>query len=73
MDSVECTKQKIRAIIAGSEVPEDPLHAENTLAWLLKLKPESDKTLQVAALGHDIERALEIRKVKGGEDRKSRA
>lgn len=67
MDSVECTKQKIRAIIAGSEVPEDPLHAENTLTWLVKLKPESDKTLQVAALGHDIERALEIRKVKRGD------
>ena len=67
MDSVERTKQKIRAVIAGSEVPEDPLHAENTLAWLLKLKPESDKTLQVAALGHDIERALGIRKVKRGD------
>jgi hypothetical protein len=64
MDSTECTKQKIRAVIAGSKVPEDPLHAEDTLDWLLRLKPESDKTLQIAALGHDIERALEIRKVK---------
>ncbi len=64
MNSIECTKQRIRAVIAGSKVPEDPLHAENTLDWLLRLKPDSDKTLQIAALGHDIERALETRKVK---------
>jgi len=64
MDSIERTKQKIRAFIAGSKVPEDPLHAENTLDWLLKLKRDADKTLQIAALGHDIERALETRKVK---------
>lgn len=63
VDSIECTKQKIRAIIAGSKVPEDPLHAEDTLDWLLRLKPDLDKTLRIAALGHDIERALEIRKV----------
>ena len=67
MDSIECTKQKIRAVIAGSKVPEDPLHAENTLDWLLRLKRDADKTLQVAALGHDIERALETRKVKRGD------
>jgi len=64
MDSIECTKQKIRAVIAGSKVPEDPLHSENTLDWLLELKPDSDKTLQIAALGHDIERALDTLKVK---------
>ena len=64
MDSVECTKQKIRAVIAGSTVPEDPLHAENTLDWLLRLEPDADQALQIAALGHDIERALKARKVK---------
>jgi len=42
MNSIECTKQKIRAVIAGSKVPEDPLHAENTLDWLLRLKPDAD-------------------------------
>ena len=64
MDSIECTKQKIRAVIAGSKVPEDSRHAENTLAWLLRFKPDADEALQIAALGHDIERALETRKVK---------
>jgi hypothetical protein len=64
MDSIECTKQKIRAVIAGSKVPEDSRHAEDTLDWLLRLKPDADETMQIAALGHDIERALEARKVK---------
>jgi hypothetical protein len=62
--SIECTKQRIRAVVAGSSVPEDARHAENTLDWLLRLKPDADEALQIAALGHDIERALEARKVK---------
>jgi len=64
MDSIECTKQKIRAVVAGSKVPEDSLHAENTLDWLLRLEPDADQALQIAALGHDIERALKARKVR---------
>ncbi len=62
--SIECTKQRIRAVVAGSLVPEDARHAENTLDWLLRLKPDADEALQIAALGHDIERALDARKVK---------
>ncbi|MBA7646315.1 hypothetical protein ES703_54077 [subsurface metagenome] len=63
MDSINCTKHRIRAIIARSRVPEDPRHAENTLEWLLRLKPDADEALQIAALGHDIDRAIEGRKV----------
>ncbi len=62
-NSIVCTKQQIRVLIAGSKVPEDPRHAENTLEWLLRLEPEADEALQIAALGHDIERAIESRKV----------
>ncbi len=64
MDSIENAKQKIRAVIAGSKVPEDPRHAENTLEWLLKLDPKADQALQIAALGHDIDRADEAKKVR---------
>ncbi len=63
MNSIECTKQKIREIVALSTVPEDPAHSRNTLAWLLKLKPDADDSLQITALGHDIERAITERKV----------
>lgn len=64
MDSIENAKQMIRAIIAGSKVAENPRHAENTLGWLLKLDPKAGQALQISALGHDIDRADETRKVR---------
>ena len=63
IDSIACAKQKIRAIISMSSVPEDLIHAENVLEWLLKLKPDADEALQIAALAHDIDRADERRKI----------
>lgn len=63
MNSIECAKQRIRAIVAESKVPEDFRHAENTLEWLLRLDPQADQALQIAALAHDIDRAVEDQKV----------
>ncbi len=63
INSIERVKKSIEAAVAESSVPEDPVHSKNTLAWLLKLKPDADEALQIAALGHDIERAMERRKV----------
>jgi len=54
----QCVFSRIRSIIASSSVPEDPFHAEDTLAWLQKLSAEIDLPLKIAAYGHDIERAL---------------
>jgi hypothetical protein len=64
MNSIECAKGKIRKVIAASKVPEDPGHADNTLAWLFKLDPKTDPAMQIAALAHDIDRAVEARKVR---------
>lgn len=63
MDSIDRAKQQIRAIISKSSVPEDPRHAENVLEWLLKLKPDADEALQIAALAHDIDRADDRTKI----------
>ncbi len=63
MDSIDCAKQRIREIIADSRVPEDPRHAENTLKWLFRLESKANPALQIAALAHDIDRAVETRKV----------
>ena len=63
MDSINRTKHKIKKIVANSKVAEDPIHAQNTLEWLLKLEAHADPALQIAALGHDIERAITDRKV----------
>lgn len=64
MDKINLVKRKIEEVIKGSSVPEDPIHSKNTLEWLLKLKPDADENLKIAALGHDIERAIEKRKVR---------
>ena len=64
MDSIQSAKQRIRATIAASKVPEDPLHAENTLEGVLRLDAKAGQALQIAALAHDIDRAVERRKVR---------
>jgi len=64
MDNINYAKEKIRAVISGSRVPEDPRHADNTLEWLLRLAPDAGEALQLAALAHDIDRAIEESKVK---------
>ena len=56
--------RRIRAAIACSSVPEDFRHGENTVSWLIRLRPDADIALKLAALGHDIERADERRKVR---------
>jgi len=67
MDSIDCVRKKIEEIIKTSPVAEDPIHSKNTLEWVLWLKPDADEALQIAALGHDIERAIEERKVRRGD------
>ena len=63
MDPIERARLRIAEVIAGSSVPEDPRHSRNTLEWLLRLAPDADAALQLAALGHDIDRAVSTRKV----------
>jgi sugar/nucleoside kinase (ribokinase family) len=54
-------KNRIKALIANSDVPEDPGHADNTLEWLLRMEPNADEALQIAAIAHDIDRATQER------------
>ena len=61
--AIEGAKREILEAIARSKVPEDFPHAHNTLEWLLKLDPTADQALQIAALSHDIDRAVTERKV----------
>ncbi len=63
MNSLERVERRIAEVIAGSTVPEDPEHSRNTLKWLLELDSSADAALRIAALGHDIDRAAEARKV----------
>ena len=63
MDPIDRARLRIAEVIAGSSVPEDPRHSSNTLEWLVRLDPDADAALQLAALGHDIDRAVAVRKV----------
>ena len=63
VEPLERVRARISEVIAGSSVPEDPSHSTNTLKWLLKLEPGADEALQLAALGHDIDRAVDAHKV----------
>jgi len=67
MPSLGRAERRVAEVIAGSSVPEDPAHSRNTLEWLLKLDPKADPALRIAALSHDIERAVEARKVRRAE------
>ena len=58
MDKFESVKKEIEEIISKSPVKVDSVHSELTLKWVLKLKPDADEALKIAALGHDIERGI---------------
>ena len=57
-DKLKKLEKEIEEIISKSTVKIDPIHSKNTRDWLLKLKPDADKALQIAALAHDIERGF---------------
>lgn len=64
MDVIKEIELEIEKIISKSEVPEDRPHSKNTKDWVIKLFPEADFALQIAALGHDIERSIKEKKIK---------
>jgi len=63
----ECAKRRILKKIRDSNIPEDYGHALNTVKWVRKLSGDDNPLLEIVALGHDIERAMEEVKVRRGE------
>jgi len=63
-------KQEIENIYKNSDCSNpidrknDPIHSKLTLKWVLELQPKADDALKIAALGHDIDRAIEKRRIK---------
>lgn len=58
MGRFEELKKEIEAIMPNSPLDFEPMHAKLTLKRLLELKPEADEALRIAALAHDIDRAV---------------
>lgn len=50
-------REELRGAISRSLAPEDPSHAENTMEWVARLRPDADEILLLAGFGHDIERS----------------
>ncbi|MDQ7063277.1 MAG: DUF4202 family protein [candidate division KSB1 bacterium] len=51
-------------ILRHSPVPEDYAHALNVRQWVQRLDGQASEALQLAALAHDVERAVPDRKVR---------
>lgn len=70
VSKIYLVKKEIEKILKNSDCvnlsdrEKDPTHSKLTLQWVLKLKSDADEALQIAALGHDIDRAVEKRRVK---------
>ncbi len=58
MSKLDLVKKEIKGILVKSPLVFDPIHSELTLKWVLKLKPDADEALKIAALAHDIERSI---------------
>ncbi len=52
-----CIEREIKRLLKQAPLPEEMVHSENTLHWLLRLCPQADAALRIAAQGHDIDRA----------------
>jgi hypothetical protein len=70
MVNLKAIEKEVEKILKKSDSTDlmdrkkDPQHSKITREWVLKLKPEVDEALQIAALGHDIDRAIEARRIK---------
>lgn len=58
MDKFSAFKKDIEELLPKSPIVFDSVHSELTLKWVLKLKPDADEALKIAALAHDIDRAI---------------
>jgi len=58
MTKFEQIQKEIESILPNSPVKEEVTHSHLVLKWVLKLKPNADEALKIAAISHDIDRAI---------------
>jgi hypothetical protein len=64
MEAFKEIKEDIEHIMLKSISKVDPIHSKLALKRVLELKPDADPILQIAAIGHDIDRCFEERRIK---------
>src|SRR4030043_27592 len=58
MSKFDLVKEELEEILPDSPIEFELKHAELVLKWVLKLKPDADEALKIAAFSHDIDRAV---------------
>lgn len=58
MGKFDLIKEEIMNILPNSPLDFEVIHSELVFKWVQKLKPDADEALQIAALSHDIDRAV---------------
>lgn len=58
MTKFHLIKKEIERILPNSPLDFELKHSELVLKWVLNLKPTADEALKIAALSHDIDRAI---------------
>ena len=58
MSRFNIVKKEIKSILINSPLDFELKHSELVLKWVLKLKPDTDEAIKIAALSHDIDRAI---------------
>jgi len=65
MNKFDFVLEEISAITKNAADKTEYGHSQSVWQWVLKLKPDADIALQIAALGHDIDRSFgDYRKMK---------
>jgi len=64
MNEFNLIKKEIEKLTKKSFVKQDYIHSQSVWKWVLRLKPDADIALQIAALGHDIDRCFEDKGIK---------
>jgi len=65
MNKFDFVLEEIKTITKNATDKTEYDHSQSVWQWVLKLKPDADIALQIAALGHDIDRSFkDYRKTK---------
>lgn len=59
MNKFDFVSEEIKTITKNATDKTEYDHSQSVWQWVLKLKPEANIALQIAALGHDIDRSIE--------------
>ena len=63
MDSFTRVREEIYVITKHAPADIEHLHSQSVLSIVLRLKPDADNALKIAALSHDIDRSIPERRV----------